>query len=55
MKSIMGASLAQTYNKIYYKSIRKLPQASYPHPSEGRQNENHNHRKLAKLITWTTA
>ena len=31
--------------------IRKLPQASYPHPSEGRQNENHNHRKLTQLIT----
>ena len=30
--------------------IRKLPQASYP--SEGRQNENHNHRTLTKLITW---
>ena len=24
-------------------------------PSEGRQNENHNHRKLTKLITWITA
>ena len=23
--------------------------------SEGRQNENYNHRKLIKLITWTTA
>ena len=23
--------------------------------SEGRQNENHNHSKLIKLITWTTA
>ena len=33
--------------------IRKLPQASYPHPSEGRENENHNHRKLTKLITWS--
>ena len=32
----------------------KLPQASYPHPSEGRQNENYNHRKLIKLITWIT-
>ena len=32
--------------------IRKLPQASYPYPSEGRQNGNHNHRKL---ITWITA
>ena len=30
-------------------------QASHPSPSEGRQNENHSHRKLAKLITWTTA
>ena len=35
--------------------IRKLQQASYHHPLEGRQNENHNHRKLAKLITWITA
>ena len=35
--------------------IRKLPQASYPYPLEGRQNENHNPRKLIKLITWTTA
>ena len=34
--------------------IRKLIQDSYPHPSEGRQNENHNHRKLTKLITWIT-
>ena len=30
-------------------------QASYPYPSEGRQNENHNHRKLIKLITLITA
>ena len=35
--------------------IRKLPEASYYSPSEGRQNENHNHRKLTNLITWTTA
>ena len=35
--------------------IRNLPQASYPHPSEDRQNENHNHRKLTQLITWITA
>ena len=27
---------------------------SYP-PSEGKQTENHNHRKLTNLITWTTA
>ena len=25
--------------------IRKRPSASYPSPSEGRQNENHNHRR----------
>ena len=35
--------------------IRKLPSASYLYPSEDRNNENHNHRKLTKLITWTTA
>ena len=34
--------------------IRKFPEASYPYSSEGRQNENHNHRKLTSLITWTT-
>ena len=27
----------------------------YPSPSEGRQTENHNHRKPTNLITWTTA
>ena len=30
--------------------IRKLPRASYPYPSEGTQNGNHNYRKLTKLI-----
>ena len=29
-------------------------EAFYHYLSEGRQNENHNHRKLTKLITWTT-
>ena len=29
--------------------IRKLPQASCLYLSDGRQNENHNHRKLIKL------
>ena len=24
-------------------------------PSEGRENENHNHRKITKVISWTTA
>ena len=32
-----------------------LSQASYPHPSESRKNENHSHRKRTKLITWITA
>ena len=35
--------------------IRRLPKASCPSPSEGRQTENHNHRKLTNLIIWTTA
>ena len=34
--------------------IRKLLEASYSSPSEGRQTENHNHRKLTNLIRWTT-
>ena len=34
--------------------VGKPEKASYPHASEGRQNENHYHRKLTKLITWTT-
>ena len=34
--------------------IRKPAQAFYPLPSEGRKNENHNHRKLTKLTAWTT-
>ena len=28
---------------------------NWTYPSEGRQNKNHNHRKLIKVITWTTA
>ena len=28
---------------------------NYCYPSEDRQNENHSHQKLIKLITWTTA
>ena len=34
--------------------MRKLPQASYPYLSEGRQNENHNYIKISKLMTWIT-
>ena len=36
-------------------AIRKLAQASYSYPSEGRQNENHSHRKLTKMITRNSA
>ena len=35
--------------------IRKLAQVPFPHPSDSRQNESHNHRKLTKMITWITA
>ena len=35
--------------------IRKVLWDSYASPSEGRQTENHSHRKLTNLITWTTA
>ena len=35
--------------------IRKLPLGSDPSPLESRETENHNHRKLNNLITWTTA
>ena len=44
------------YRQILYQlSYQGGLLASYPCPSEGRQNENHNHRKLIKLMTWTTA
>ena len=36
-------------------SHQEASKAFYPSTSEGRQTENHNHRKLIKLITWTTA
>ena len=38
-----------------FSPIRKLPSASYPSSSEGRQTENHSPRKLTNVITWTTA
>ena len=38
---------------------QSLPSGSFQsllsYSSEGRQNENHNHRKLTKLITWAMA
>ena len=49
-KELLNRTLATTASP----SHQEAPQTSYPHPSEGRQNENHNHRKLTKLITWIT-
>ena len=36
-------------------SVSLSHQEASSYPSEDRQNENHNQRKLTKLITWTTA
>ena len=69
--SDLAAAAAAAHSKTQFfpqpvPPIRKLGQASYPHPSNSRQkkqelqshslqNKNHSHRKLAKIITWTTA
>ena len=45
----------RTRPRFPHSQLWNLPQASYAYPSEGIQNENHSHRKLIKLITWTTA
>ena len=50
-KELLNRTLATTASP----SHQEAPQTSYPHPSEGRQNENYNHRILTKLTTWTTA
>ena len=39
----------QNKTQVPPQSVSPMP------PSEGRQNENHNNRKLTKLITWITA
>ena len=43
----ISSSVSLSHQEV---SIRLLPS-----PSEGRQDENHNHRKPTNLITWTTA
>ena len=43
------------FSPLLTPAIRKLAQTSYPYPSEGRQNENHNNRKQTIMITWITA
>ena len=58
MKGLLSMALLARARPIFPMPvfpITKLSQASYPHPSEGRQNENHNHGNLTKLITWITA
>ena len=35
-------------------SHQEASTTSYPHPSDGRQNENHNYRKISKLISCLT-
>ena len=47
-------------NKTQFPLSQSLPSGSFlwvssPFPSEGRQNENHNHGELISLITWNTA
>ena len=45
------APLSMRFSRQEYWSGVPLPSV----PSEGRQTENHNYRKLANLITWVTA
>ena len=42
------------YNRAASPSQQEACTAYCPHPSEGRQNETHNHRKLTKMITFIT-
>ena len=49
--SWVGCGSLQSIKNICFIYIKHI----HPHPLEGWQNENHNHRKLIKLITWTTA
>ena len=54
--TIHGVAKSQTWLKWLstVPPTRKFPQASNSHPSECKQNENHNHRKLTKQIIWIT-
>ena len=42
------------YNRAAGPSQQEACTAYCPHPSEGRQNETHNHRKLTKMIPFIT-
>ena len=53
--SIAPSTTARPFTPQQVSPIRKLPQTSYPNPSEGSHTENHNNKKLTKLITWITA
>ena len=43
------------YNTAASPSHQEACKAYYPHPYQGRQIENHSHRKLTKMITFITA
>ena len=60
IKDLLIMALPTHQNKTQFllqsvSPIRKLPLGSYPSSSDGKQTENHNHRKLTILITQTTA
>ena len=40
----------RTIRSCFLRDVKRV----CPYPSEGRQNENHNHSKLTKLNRWTT-
>ena len=51
-----GGSARVVFFVLYFSFFLKQEiQGYYPSSSEGRQTENHNHRKLTNLITRTTA
>ena len=51
-----GGSARVVFFVLYFSFFLKQEiQGYYPSSSEGRQTENHNHRKLTNLITWITA
>ena len=56
VKSLSRVRLFATPRTIAYQASQSMgfSRQEYWNGLPGRQNENHNHRKLTKLITWTT-
>ena len=60
-KPLQYSCLENPMNSMKRQNDRRLKEelpgsvGAYLYPSEGRQKENRNHRKLTKLITWITA